>query len=177
MISMDTKQKLKEYFFLHPTSKMRVRQLERKLHLSLPSVIRYCKELTKEGILKKITIGDVNFYTADRSSEIFLLEKRLFNIKQIYLSGLVRYLREEFSNPTIIVFGSYARGEDVEESDVDIYIESPSTKKVDVSKFEKALHRNIQLFKFKNIKQVGNKKLADSIINGITLNGFLRVFE
>ncbi|MCD6576030.1 MAG: nucleotidyltransferase domain-containing protein [Nanoarchaeota archaeon] len=177
MISKNIKDKIKEYFFLNPTAKMRVRHIERKLGLPLPSVIRYCKELSAEGILKKVVIDGVVFYTAERSSEVFLLEKRLFNIRQIYSSGLVRYLREEFSNPTIVLFGSYARGEDVEESDIDIYLESPSKKKVDVSKFERVLQRRVQLFKFKSIKKVGNKRLADNIINGITLNGFLKVFE
>ena len=177
MIVVNTKQKIKDYFFLNPTAKMRVRQLERELNLSLPSVIRYCKELRKEGILKIITIGDVNFYAADRSSEAFLLEKKLFNLRQIYLSGFVKYLREELSNPTIILFGSYSRGEDVEESDIDIYVESSFKKELSIGKFEKILRRNIHLFKFKDIKKIGNKKLADNILNGIILNGFLRVFE
>ena len=177
MIPIDIKRKIKEFFFMNPTAKMRVRQLERVLGLSLPSVIRYCKELSKEGILKTLIIGNVKFYTADRSNEIFLLEKRIFNLKQIYISGLIKYLREELSNPTVVLFGSYSKGEDVEDSDIDIYIETLSKKKLNTKKFEKILQRKIQIFRFKNIKQIPNKKLADNIINGITLNGFLRVFE
>ena len=177
MICKDIKQKIKEFFFFNPTTKLRVRQIERKLNLPLPSVIRYCKELTDEGILKVLTIGDVKFYTADRASEYFLLEKKLFNLKQIYASGLVDYLRRELSNPTIVLFGSYSLGEDVEESDIDLFIETLSSRTLDLTKFENILHRNIQIFKFKSIHKVKNKHLADSIVNGITLNGFLRVFE
>ncbi|MBI2109604.1 hypothetical protein HYT58_00325, partial [Candidatus Woesearchaeota archaeon] len=46
------KEKIKESFFINPTVKLRVRQIERKLEIPLPSAIRYIKELEKEGILK-----------------------------------------------------------------------------------------------------------------------------
>jgi len=32
----------------------------------------------------------------------------------LFSSGLVDFLIEELSNPTVVVFGSYARGEDTE---------------------------------------------------------------
>ena len=86
MIRKNIKESVREYFFLNPTSKLRVRQIEKTLKLPLPSVIRYCKELIKEGILTAIKIGNVIFYTSDRANEKFLLEKRLFNIRQIYKS-------------------------------------------------------------------------------------------
>ena len=163
------------YFFINPTIKLRVREIERELKLPLPSVIRYCKELEKEGLLRKVKIGNVVFYTANRSSELYLLEKRLYNLKSLYISGLVEFLRIELSNPTIVVFGSYARGEDVESSDIDLYIETPSRKNINLRKFENTLNRKIQIFRHKNLREVGNEYLINNIINGITLNGFLEV--
>jgi predicted nucleotidyltransferase len=73
------------------------------------------------------------------------------------------------------MFGSYSRGEDVESSDIDIYLETPSKEEIKLEQFEKELGRSIQIFRFKNIQQVKNKDLANNIINGITLNGFLEV--
>jgi len=139
-------------------------------------VIRYCKELEKEEILSKIKIGTVSFYTAYRSSTKFLLEKKLHNIKSLYTSGLVDFLKEELSNPSIILFGSYAKGEDLENSDIDLYIETPSKKQVNLDRFEKITGRKIQLFVHKNIHDVKNKDLANNIINGFLLNGFVEVF-
>jgi len=170
------KNKIMEYFFINPTIKLRVRQIERVLNIPLPSVIRYCKELRKEGILKVVKIGDVVFYTSNRGNEKFFLEKMLFNIRHLYDSGFVSYLRRELSNPTIVLFGSYSRGEDIESSDIDIYIETPSKKQIDVRRFEKVLKRRVQIFRHKNLKEIGNKELVNSIINGIVLNGFIEVF-
>ena len=176
MIRKNIKESIKEHFFLNPVSKLRVRQIEKTLKLPLPSVIRYCKELTKDGILTTIKTGNVIFYTADRSNEKFLLDKRLFNIRQIYKSGLIDYLRQELSNPVIVLFGSYAKGEDIETSDIDIYVETPSKKETPLDEFEKKLQRKIQVFRYRSITEIKNKHLANNIINGITLNNYIEVF-
>ena len=154
-----------------------MRQIERKLKLPLPSVIRYCKELEKEGFLKRLRIGNVVFYTGNRTNEMFLLEKRLFNVRRLYEVGLVDYLKEKFNNPTIVLFGSYSKGEDTEESDIDLYLETPSRKELGLSNFEDQLQRSIQIFIFRGISYIKNKHLANNIANGITLNGFLEVFK
>ena len=173
----DTKNKIKEYFFLNPTTKLRVRQIERHAKVFLPSVVRYTKELENEKILKKSQIANIRVYSADRISKQFLLEKRLFNIQQLFSSGLIPFLVEQLSNPTIVVFGSYSKGEDIEQSDIDIYVEFPSKKKVILDKFEKIFQKKIQIFICKNIQDVENKELANNIVNGTTLNGFLEVFR
>ena len=173
----DIKQTIIEYFFVKPNAKLRVRGIERTLKLPLPSVIRYCKELEKEGILTTIKTGNVNFYTANRSSEEYLLEKKLYNIKKIYASELIEYLRQELSNPSIVLFGSFAKGEDTEESDIDLYVETPSKKKIILEKFEKLLKRKIQVFHHKNLKEFSNPHLANNILNGITLNNYIEVFK
>ncbi|MDO8643047.1 MAG: nucleotidyltransferase domain-containing protein [Candidatus Woesearchaeota archaeon] len=176
MKTKDIKTRVKEYFFLHPTIKLRVRHIERELKLPLPSVIRYTKELEQERILKRTEIANITLYSADRTSKNYLLEKKLFNIRQLHTSGLLDFLVEELSNPPIAVFGSYARGEDTEQSDIDLYIETPSKKKINIEKYEKILQRKIQLFIYKNIHELKNKDLANNILNGIRINGFMDVF-
>ncbi|MEK6912763.1 MAG: nucleotidyltransferase domain-containing protein [Nanoarchaeota archaeon] len=177
MITKNIKERVKEHFLKNPSSKLRVRQIERELKLPLPSVIRYCKELEKEGILKKTEISETVFYSADRTSKKFILEKRIFNIKEISDSGLIEYLVSEYSNPVIVIFGSYSKGEDTEESDIDIYIETPSKKEIKIDKFEKILRKEIQIFKQSNLVQIENKHLRNSIINGFCLNNSLEVFK
>lgn len=176
MKTKDVKNKLTEYFFLHPTIKLRVRQIEREVKVPLPSVIRYTKELETGSILKSTTIADVKFYSADRASPSFLLEKKLFNLKMISSSGLVEYLVQKYSNPLIILFGSFSKGDDTEDSDIDLYIQSPCKKIKIPPTFENKLHHPIQVFHHKNIKDIVNKNLANNIINGITLNGVIEVF-
>ena len=164
-----------EYFFIHPTVKLRVRQIERVTKAPLPSVIRYTKELEKEEILKRSIVANVTLFCANRASKAFLLEKTLYNLRKIHASGLISFLQEELSNPAIVVFGSYAKGEDIEESDIDLYIETLSKKKIDVVKYEKDIGRKIQLFTYRKFCDIENKELANNIVNGIILVGFLEV--
>ena len=177
MIIKSIKQKIKKYFFVNPTEKLRVRHIERIVKVPLPSVIRYVKELKKEGVLKESEISGVKFYSADRSSKEFLVEKSLFNLKSIFDSKLINYLIEEYNNPLIILFGSYSKGEDIEKSDIDLYIETTNNKKLLLNKFVITLNRKIHIFSFKSIDKVPNKDLSNNIINGIVLNGFLEVFK
>jgi predicted nucleotidyltransferase len=177
MITKSIKNKIKDFFFLNPTLKLRVRQIEREVKVPLPSVIRYTKELEKERILKSFEIANITVFFAERASGQFLLEKKLFNILQLFSSGLVKYIVEILSNPIVIVFGSYSKGEDIEKSDIDIYIETDSKKDLKLFNFEKLLQRKIQVFSYKKIKDIKNKELSNNIINGITLNGFLEVFK
>ena len=161
---------------MNPTKRLRVRQIEREVNVPLPSAIRYAKELEEEGILKKEEMAEIMVYSADRSSSIFLLEKRLFNLKTLFDCGLIEFLKRELSDPNILLFGSYSRGEDVEKSDIDLFIES-SEEDLDLDKFEKKLGKEIQTFFYKKISFVRNKELANNIVNGVILNGFLEVFK
>ncbi|MEA2003781.1 MAG: nucleotidyltransferase domain-containing protein [archaeon] len=177
MKTKSIKKMIKEYFFLYPTVRLRVRQIERDVNVPLPSAIRYTKELEEEAILKRSVISGINFFSADRVSENYILEKRLYNIKNLFFSGFVRYIINEMNNPTIVLFGSYSKGEDVEGSDIDIYVESRKGDMKSLKSYEKKLQRDIQIFFYKNIHDVKNKDLANNIINGVTLNGFLEVLR
>lgn len=177
MRNKDIKQTIKEYFFTNPTAKIRVRGLERTLKLPLPSVIRYCKELEKGSILMITKTENVVFYTANLTGEKYLLEKKLHNIKKIYESGIIEYLKVELSNPVIILFGSFSKGEDIESSDIDLYVETQSNKKLNFDKFKKILQREIQMLIHKKISEITNTHLANNIINGIILNNYIEVFK
>lgn len=165
-----------EFYFDNPTKRLRVRELERELKAPLPSVIRYVKELINEEFLKPVKVSSVTFYTADRNSKKFVLEKRLRNIRKVYESGLVDFLTNEYGNPVIILFGSFFKGDDIEDSDVDLFIQSSVNKKVNLERFEKLINRRVQLFIHKSIKDIKNTNLMNNIINGFTLNGVLEVF-
>lgn len=171
------KERITAYFFRNPTAQLRVRHIERIVKVPLPAAIRYAKELEEEGVLKKSIVSEVTTYSADRTSPVFLFKKRLFNLEQLQTEGLLDFLKQELSNPPLILFGSYARGEDTETSDVDIYIETPAKETLNVAAFEKKLERKIQLFPYPSLSSVNNKQLANNILNGIILNGFIEVFK
>ena len=76
---------------------------------------------------------------------------------------------------SIVLFGSYQRGEDIENSDIDLFIESKK-EKLDINIFEKKLKRKIELH-FKEDFTSYPKELKNNIINGIVLSGFLEGYK
>jgi predicted nucleotidyltransferase len=175
MIINNIKTRIIEYFFMNPTKKLRIRQIERETGSPLPSVIRYVKELIEEELLKKEDISKIAIYSANRINSNYLLYKKLNNIESIYTCGLIEYLKEHNCR-TIILFGSYSKGEDIEESDIDIYIECKHALS-ELDQFEKKLQRRIQIFQYINIHAVKNKELANNIINGIIIEGFIEAIK
>lgn len=175
MIKKSVNQKIKEYFFKNPTSKLRIREIERNVKISLPSAISQTKELVKKGILKRTEISNITLFSANRASHAYLLEKRLFNIKELFDLGLIGKIKANYGkNCPIILFGSYFKGEDIEESDIDIYVQTTKNK-IAFPEIEVKLKRKIQMFIYKNLKSIKNKDLANNILNGIVLNGYIEV--
>lgn len=168
---------LRNYFFTYPNKKLRIREIQRQAQLPITSVIRYTKELTQENILEKITIGKTVFYTANKTSKEYKRQKTLYNIQQLHTTGLLDTLIQKTHNSPIRLFGSYAHAEDTEESDIDIYIQTPEKITLNLQPYEKKLFREIQIFSEKNITELKNKQLANNIINGIPLNGYIEVYD
>ena len=100
--------------------------------------------------------------------------KKINTLKEIKESSLLDYLNDNLMPNLIILFGSASKGEDLEDSDIDLFIEC-SDKKLDLSKFETKLHRKINLFLSKDFNKL-SKELKNNLINGIILKGYLKVY-
>ena len=74
----------------------------------------------------------------------------------------------------IILFGSVSKGEDIKESDLDLFVLSDK-EKIDLSLFEKKLNKKINIFFDNNFNKL-SKELRNNIINGVILKGYLKVF-
>jgi predicted nucleotidyltransferase len=176
MKQRNIKQEVKAYFLEHPTARLRIRQLEREAKVPLPSARAAVADLIKEGILRQIDVAGVRMYAADRESGTFRLEKKLYNIRRIHESGLIEHMARQCGDAPIILFGSYERGEDVEDSDIDLYVQTGKKGIEGIARFEKSLGRGIQLFTGESLRSIRNKELANNIINGTKLVGFIEVF-
>ncbi len=111
-----------------------------------------------------------NFVKLNRENELAIDLKRVENLKLIYESGLKNYLSDLFPGSLIILFGSYAFGEDTIDSDIDIAIIGYKGKEVNLKEFEKYLKREIRLNFYENIGKI-NRELRANLFNGIVLKG------
>ena len=178
MLKKDNAFKVLEVFFDDPVPSgigFQLREISRKINLAPKSVKMYLEELERENLIvkKEHRIHKYPVYYANTENNYFKLLKRLNTIRSINESGLLDYLNEKCMPDVIILFGSASRGEDIKDSDIDIYLQCEE-KKIGLSKYEKELKRNITLFFEKKFDKL-SEELKKNIINGDKLKGYLNL--
>lgn len=173
MIEKHTAYRILQLFFDYPTKHFQLREICRILQLGMPSVRNHIKKLEKQGFIKKEKKGIYESYVST-GSELFKIYKRNDILIRLHKSGLIEFLTDTFVPDVIVLFGSSSRGEDIETSDIDLFLIAKG-KEVDLKKFEEKLRRKITLHFEERISDVP-KELLNNIINGIVVDGYLKVF-
>lgn len=168
MIEKSTVQKVLAIFFENPTREYHLRELSRIAKLSMPTIVSTTDILHSKNLISKKKERHLTKVKANLENLNFTRCKRFFNLERVYDSGIVEYLSNTYNFPkAIILFGSYSRGEDTENSDVDIAIITNKTIQHDFLKFKKFLKRPVSLHEIKSI----SKEFQANLANGIVLEG------
>ena len=174
MIQNYSRYKVLQEFFDYPKKDFQMRELSRRINLAQISVINHLKGLIKENLIIKENKSIYPSFRANTDNELFKLLKKQNLILRINQIGLINVLDDKIKPDSIILFGSASRGEDNENSDIDLFIQAKEIN-LNLEKFEKLLNRKINLFFEFNIKNL-DKELLNNIINGERLYGYLKVF-
>lgn len=146
--------------------------LAKNLGVSSTAVAKALVYLEKNKIIlvKRDKLMNLNIIQLNRENSQAVHLKRVENLKAIYESGIIESLEEDFPGSTIILFGSYSKGEDTIKSDIDLAVIGNKEKNLDLSKFEKVLKKEIIINFYHSFKEI-NKELKESLCNGVVLSG------
>lgn len=178
---MDNNQKLLEVFLEDSYVEHHIRKLGRSVGLHPNTVISASDELVAAGLLRKYRDESTNrvIVSANLENPLFRMKKLYFNVRKIYESGLIGYLQQELSLPTIVLFGSHAKGENRVDSDIDLFVLCDRKEALQLMRFEKLLKKEIQLLMQtkKAFPRMKNREpqLVNNIVNGLVLEGFIEV--
>lgn len=113
--------KLLEFFLSHPSSRFSLTETSKKTKLSIGSVYQYCLKLGKAGILKQESAGKTKYFSLNREDWQASAVKKFYNLVSLPID---MFLKEVKNYPVkkAVLFGSYARGEDDENSDIDLLV-------------------------------------------------------
>lgn len=162
-------------FFEEPNRWYHLREFARINKISPSTALKYLDFFYKKKILKKKKEHNLSLYKAEDDSEDFRDMKIFWNIKRIKNSGVLDYLEDKFNPKGIVLFGSVAKGLDTKRSDIDIFVMSRVKEQINLEKYEKILKKPIQLFVLDNKALKAQKELANNIINGVILKGYIEV--
>ncbi len=169
-------QDILRFLFMNAGESFNARGLAVPLGVSQPAVAKALPLLEKYGFVrvakdrksKRLSIE------LNRENPLVIGMKRADNIRQIYESGLAEFLREKFPSCAIIVFGSFAKGEDTRKSDIDIAIVGAKIKPVVLGGFEKKLMKEIRINFYQSFREI-NAELRNNILGGILLSGWIEL--
>lgn len=155
---------------LRAGEKLSQRDIAKILKVSPTAVANSLKMLKENRLVTVEKTKTINFISFNRDEQKAIELKRVGNLRNIYLSGLSDYLLNALPGGTIILFGSYARGEDIHTSDIDIAVIERKDKLLELEPYEKILNRKINVNFYATWSGI-HKHLKNNILNGIILHG------
>jgi predicted nucleotidyltransferase len=173
MIQKYSRYKVLQQFFDFPRKAFLIRELSRNTKLSVPPVRLHVKALLAEGLIIRDKNGLYPSFSAVRESPLFKLLKAQNITLRLYQTGVLSMIEKAAYPSCIVLFGSASRGEDTEESDIDLFVQAKRIK-LDLGKFEKALNRKINVLFEPDIKTI-SPELLNNLANGTVVYGYLKV--
>jgi predicted nucleotidyltransferase len=126
------------------------REIVRKVDISLGSASRSLNLLENEELVNKEEKGKLSRYKANMENPILRELKILFTLMEI--EELITDLN--LMSNQIILYGSCATGEDTQDSDIDLFIKSNNSKKVNksINNHQKHIDRTVSVVVFNDME-------------------------
>lgn len=174
------KNKILGILFKYPEKEFSLSDLAKEAGVSKANIGNILNEFQDAGLITIEKLSKIWRIRSNQTNLLFIGNKIIYNLGLVYRSGLIEFLVEHFKNPkAIVLFGSFRKGEDLSNSDIDIAIESNEIKDYkttwlkELVEFEKIIGRRMQIHIFNRNKI--DENLFNNIANGILLWGFLEV--
>lgn len=114
--------KLLSYFFSNPEKSFYVRQLGIILNVDPGNLSRELCKLEQKGVFISSTKGPIKFYSLDKKCPLFNDLKNIV-FKTDGIEGSLRQLVSEYAGIELaFIYGSYAKGKEKGNSDIDIVV-------------------------------------------------------
>jgi predicted nucleotidyltransferase len=114
--------KILELLLLNPTMEFHLREISRRTRVSAPYVQRELANLMALGLVLKRSQGNLTLFRVNKNSPIAEELKRIF-LKTESFGRFIRDSLGEVGNIRFaLIYGSFARGEEAERSDVDLLV-------------------------------------------------------
>lgn len=171
-----------ELFIKNPYDQYYLRETSRILGISPMTVKRALDLLVKDRLIRRDEFKNQILYKGNLESSAFKHLKVAYNLAWLEEKGIVDYMKENLAGLiTMVLYGSFAKGENDEKSDIDLLVISVSPRKRDF-RLQELLEKetSLTIFKPSEWREQAKKNKAfymDIITEGIVLFGTRPVVE
>ena len=169
------------WFFSYPNKEMSFNDLATNLRVYKNNIRKIVFQLIEDGFLIKEELGKVWRIFVNKDHFYNKTIKICHHLEQIYLNfpNILQEIYKKSPNPlAIILFGSYRKGDDNENSDIDIAIEIIGNKDPELQELripQLGYRKNVRVNLYKFSRNRVDLNIFNNIANGIILDGFLEV--
>lgn len=171
-----TQLKVLSLFMDNPYEKYYLREAARLLNMSPMTLKRSLDFLLKNKLIIKEKPKNQILYSANMENPAFRYHKMAKNLSFLIEKGVVEFIKKKIpAASAVVLYGSYAKGEDAKDSDVDIIVISPD--KINISaNVSKLIGKDVNISVFSPAewsKHAGTNRAfyLDVITEGIVLYG------
>jgi predicted nucleotidyltransferase len=177
-------QKVLFWFFSFPDLQTSLNDLSSALKISKNTAKIIVNDLEKTGFLIKKIYGKSWLISCNKNHYLNFSKKVVFNLGMIFEAFYSGHIRDEIlkivgNAQSIVLFGSYRKGDDNEKSDIDLAVETVDNSDLRIVNlgvlpkfgFRNNVPVNLHIFCRKKL----DINLFSNIANGIVLEGFLEV--
>ena len=174
--------KVLAHFFNNPNEVFYLRELARLLKISPMTVKRALDVLVGDRLIIREKVKNQILYRANIENQAFRFAKISYNLAWLEKNNIVEDLLDKIPGiSSIVLYGSYAKGENDKHSDLDLLLISPK-RKIDTREISRKLGVEMNIMSFTSLqwtKQAqGNRAFyLDVITEGIVLFGSRPVVE
>lgn len=172
LISSKTKRSILKKFWAGTDDKYYVRQLSAALNISVGTVYRELIKFEKSGILNSEYVGNLRFFSVNKKNPLFKeLKQMIFKTE-----GVKGRLEEELNSligiKTAFIYGSFAKQEERNDSDIDLFLlgkidEDDLVKKISGLESEFGREINYTIYTPEELSRVKNKNsFLKEVLNG-----------
>jgi len=143
------------FFISRPSVKLSQTQLRQRTKISKATLVNWARLLVRNNFLLEERIGATKLYSLNSKSPVVRQLKILNTLMQLNVAQIKKKFQCE-----IYLYGSAARGEDVEESDIDLLVIGKLKKEQIISEIDKISNRIGRIVKVQIFNQVEWSMLA-----------------
>ncbi|MFH1442274.1 MAG: nucleotidyltransferase domain-containing protein [Candidatus Omnitrophota bacterium] len=162
LISSKVRRVLLNTFFTNAENEYYTRQLSSMHHLSAGTVHRELNRLADSGILNTRRIGNIRLFFLNKENPVYEELKNIFHKTE----GAIKFIKDAFSKikgiKTAFIYGSFAKGDERSDSDIDIFIIGDLVKENElltvIRSLEKKLFREINYTRYTEKEYKKGKK-------------------
>lgn len=134
-------QKILHFLLSHPSGQYMEKEITKNTGVSRAGTNFALKYLIRENLVKSVKKGRMSFYYVDLEDPLIKQLKVVSNL--VLIQPLIKRLQKK--SQKIILFGSFAQGTNIEESDIDLFILSSVPQEVSALVSKSSLAEQIQL--------------------------------